>query len=275
MSTLTIGAEHGTDEWHDERRGLVTASVVGRLITTRTLSGIDYACPECGSAPLSPCLSKVRRAGEVGAPIKSLHPDRTAVAADACSPPVLEVADNDYSRGLTMTLFAERVTGWTEDNFVNADMYRGIMCEPIARDVYSKYNAKAAESGFMRHDDDGWTLGYSPDGVVGDDGLIEIKAPRAKTHLATILADEMPAQHMPQCQAGLLVTGREWIDYVSFCGGLPLYVKRVFPDPAWFAVLEAACRRFEATVAEMTARYESSVTGLPQTERVFDLEIVI
>jgi hypothetical protein len=67
----------------------------------------------------------------------------------------------------------------------------------------------------MRRDEDGWTLGYSPDGLVGDDGLIEIKAPRAKTHLRTILADEVPAHYMAQCQAGLLVTGRKWIDFVS------------------------------------------------------------
>jgi putative phage-type endonuclease len=222
--TLTIldDLEQGTDEWHDARRGIVTASVVGKLLT-----------------------------------------------------PTLKVASNDTSRGLTEALIAERITGWTEDTPMTSDMFRGVFAEPHARDLYSRHYAPATELGFMLREEDGWRLGYSPDGLVGDDGLIEVKAPRAKTHLRTILADEVPAFYMPQLQAGLLVSGRTWIDFVSYVGGMPLYVKRVYRDPDWFDAIEAACIAFEATAAKTVADYERRVAGLPTTERInFDLEVI-
>lgn len=216
--------EQGTPEWHDVRRGIVTASTVGRLLT-----------------------------------------------------PTLRVADNDQSRALTTLLAAERITGWTDPTFVSGDMLRGTMCEPIARDAYSEHHAPVTEIGFMRRDEATWTLGYSPDGLVGDDGLVEIKSPRAKEHLRTILADKVPTYYLAQCQAALLVSGRKWLDYVSFYGGLPLFTKRVLPDPDWFDAIIAAVEAFEKNAAAMVAEYGTRVVGLPMTERVdtgFD-ELVI
>ena len=209
------GIEQGTDAWHDQRRGLITASVVGQLITAATL----------------------------------------------------KVASNDYSRGLTARLAAERITGWTEETPMSSDMWRGVEAEPVARDIYSGYYQQATETGFMLREEDGWSLGYSPDGLVGIDGLIEIKAPRAKTHLNTILADTVPAHYMAQCQAGLLVTGRAWIDFVSYVGGMPLYVKRVLPDPKWAEAITAACIAFEANVTQIVADYRERVVDMPITER--------
>ena len=159
------------------------------------------------------------------------------------TPATLKVASNDTSRGLTETLVAERLTGYTEDVFVSADMERGNFDEPVARDLYSAHYAPATEVGFMVRDFDGHRLGYSPDGLVGDDGLIEIKSRKQKTQLATILADQVPLANMAQCQAGLLVSGREWIDYVSYCGGMPLYVKRVLPDEKWHTAIVNALSR--------------------------------
>ena len=213
--------EQGTEEWHEARRGIVTASVVGKLLT-----------------------------------------------------PTLKVADNDTSRGLTATLAAERITGWTEDTAMSADMWRGREHEPFARDAYARHYAPVTEVGFMRRDEDGWTLGYSPDGLVGDDGLIEIKCPRAKTHVATILADQVPAQYVAQVQAGLLVSGRAWCDFVSFVAGMPLYRKRIEPDPAWFAAITAACIAFEENAARIVANYEQRVADMPKTERI-DFEIKV
>lgn len=207
--------EQGTPEWHDARRGIVTASVVGKLIT-----------------------------------------------------PTLKVADNDTSRGVTATLVAERISGFTEETAMTSDMWRGVESEPVARDLYSRHHTPAEEVGFMVRDDWGYPIGYSPDGLVGDDGLIEIKAPRAKAHLLTILADKVPAYYMAQLQTGLLVSGRKWIDYVSYCGGLPLYVKRVHPDLDWHRAIVAAVAQFELTAAEMTANYEAAIADLPTTERV-------
>ncbi len=220
--TLTIfnDLEQRSEEWHAARRGIVTASVVGKLLT-----------------------------------------------------PTLRVADNDTSRGLIVTLAAERITGWSEPTFVSDDMWRGIEAEPIVRDLYAEHYAPVTECGFMRWDDD-WTLGYSPDGLVGDDGLIEIKSPRATTHLRTILADAVPPQYIAQCQAGLLVSGRAWCDFVSFVGGMPLYRRRVEPDPAWFEAITAACIAAEQRIAEIVADYAVRTADLPKTGRI-DFEIKV
>ena len=262
--------EQGTEEWLAARRGIVTASVVGQLVTTRPPAGDTVACPECGAQPETPCISRARKEP---APIKTLHATRVA-PADA--PQVIEPAVSDTARALTMTLAAERINGWSEPVYVNADMMRGTYDEPIARGLYAEHYAPVDEMGFMVLERDGWRLGYSPDGLVGDDGLIEIKSRRAKAHLATVLADEVPAQNMGQLQAGLLVTGRAWCDYVSFAGGMPLYVKRVHPDPRWFDAIRAAVATFEENVAQMVATYTERTAGMPATERTyFDAELVI
>jgi len=103
---------------------------------------------------------------------------------------------------------------------------------------------------------------------VADDGLIEVKSRAPKKHLATILADEVPAENMAQLQCGLLVSGREWCDYLSYCGGMPMWRKRVHPDPAWFGAIIAAATNFEAAVADITDTYREAVAGLPATERI-------
>ena len=220
--TLTIHDDliQGSDEWHDARRGMVTASVVGQLIT-----------------------------------------------------PTLKVADNDTSRGLTRLLVAERITGHTDPTYQSDDMFRGVMEEPRARDHYSEHYAEAVECGFMVRSEPGWTLGYSPDGLVGDDGLLEVKAPRQKEHLRTIISDQITEMYTAQIQAGLLVSGRNWCDYASWCGGLPMYVKRIYPDPAWFDAIERAVRAFEDTAAFYMTAYETATEGLPATERT-DFNIV-
>jgi len=179
----------------------------------------------------------------------------------------MKAAENDYARGLTRLLVAERITGWTDPTYTNDDMWQGILDEPIARDLYSKHYAPVAEMGFMILERDGWRLGYSPDGLIGDDGLIEVKSRRAKKQLATVLADEVPAENMAQLQCGLFVSGRKWLDYVSFCGGMPLFISRVFPDDRWFDAITEAVEAFEQNAAQMTASYYEAVEGLPMTER--------
>ena len=216
--TLTVHPEliQGSEEWHAQRRGIVTASVVGKLITTKTL----------------------------------------------------QPANNPESRGLTTLLAAERITGWTDPTFISDDMFRGIDDEPKAREKYAEHYAPVDVVGFMVEDKWGWRVGYSPDGLVGDDGLIEIKSRRSKTQLATILADEVPTENMAQLQCGLLVSGRKWVDYVSYCGGMPLYVKRVEPEEKWFDAIVSAVDVFERTVAEIIATYKQSIVGLHMTERI-------
>lgn len=255
----------GTDEWLQARRGILTASTVGKLITSRPPAAVEFDCPECGATPDSPCLSKARKGEPV--PIKTIHPARTETAANSGLPPVLTVADTDYTKSVVAGLVAERITGHVEETRMTADMWRGVEDEPRAREFYNEHHAPVKEIGFMTRDDWGFTLGYSPDGLVGDDGLIEIKSRLQKTQLLTVLNDEVPAENMAQLQAGLLVSGRAWIDYVAFCGGMPLYVKRVEPDPRWATAILAAAEHFEATAADLLGRYKTVTEGMPLTER--------
>lgn len=271
--TLTIipNLIQGSDEWHAARRGIVTASVVGNLITTSRLTAADYDCPDCGAVAKDPCQSKVKK----GAVIKTLHTGRAEVARRSPSPIVFETASNDISRSLTLVLAAERITGWTEPTFMNAAMERGVADEPIARDIYSEHYAPVSEVGFMVEDKWGFPLGYSPDGLVGETGLIEIKSRAPKAQLATVLAGHPPAETMAQLQCGLLVSGREWLDYISFAGGMPMYVKRVYPDQRWFEAIINAVRAFEDNAREMIAIYQDAVAGLQPTERTFDQDILV
>jgi hypothetical protein len=181
--------EQGSEQWHDLRRGLVTASTIGNLLTA------------------------------TGRP-----------------------ANNDTSRRFTLGLVAERITGYTEPTFVNDDILRGQMDEPVARDLYAQHilMGEVTEIGFMVRDFEGFSLGFSPDGLVGQEGFIEIKSRRQKKHLQTILEDRVPAENVAQIQAGLLVSGRDWCDYVSYCAGMPLYVKQVLPDSDWHDSIVAA-----------------------------------
>lgn len=98
--------------------------------------------------------------------------------------------------------------------------------------------------------------------------FIEIKSRLQKNHLATVLADKVPEANMPQLQCALLVSGRAWIDYVSYCGGMPLWTKRVFPDQRWFDAILQAVRTFESAAEDMANTYLSRVEGLPETERI-------
>jgi hypothetical protein len=256
--------EQGSPEWHAQRRGIVTASVVGQLITKGAPDPLTVACAKCFVPVGEPCISTARK---VPTPIKTIHDERSSKASEL--PPIYKVASTDTSRALITQLVAERITGWGEEVFENRDMMRGTLSEPIARDIYAEMIAgTVTEVGFMIREEPGFKLGYSPDGLVGDDGLIEIKAPRQKTHLTTILANEVPIYNMAQVQAGLLVSGREWLDFISYCGGMPLYVKRVHPDPRWFEAITAAVQSFEQAAAEMIERYTTNTAGMPVTERI-------
>ncbi len=265
MSTLLELTDlmQGTDEWLEQRRGIVTASVVKDLVTTRRLSAIDFDCPACDAASNAPCRSK-----KAATPIKTLHPERASVARNTVSNVMFETASNDTSRALTATLVAERITGWTVDMFVSDDMMRGVEDEPRARDKYSEHFATVTETGFMvREFAGGVKIGYSPDGLVGEHGLIEAKSRLPKKHLETILSGEPPRENMAQLQCGLLVSGRAWIDYISYCGGMPMWVKRVYPDRRWFDAILIAVAAFEADAAEMIRAYNTAIDGFPTTNR--------
>ena len=188
------------------------------------------------------------------------------------TPATLKVADNETSRGLTMQLAAERITGHVDYVHPTFDMQRGTDDEPFARDIYAANFAPVTELGFMVRDFGDYRLGYSPDGLVGDDGLIEIKSRRPKEHLKTVLKGLPPLENMAQLHAGLLVSGREWIDYVSYSAGLPLWVHRVYLDDRWVTAIRAAAEAFEINVTNIVNNFTTAADGLPVTERRASIE---
>ena len=261
-----------TEEWFAVRRGIVTASVVGQLITTQRPSALDYTCLKCQRNPGNACVSTAL--GKPRIPLQKPHGERSALASE--QPPRLAVADTETSRGLTLALAAERITDHTDSTYVSYDMARGIEDEPRAVSVYSEHFAPVETTGFMVRDfEPGFSIGYSPDGLVGDDGLIEVKSRQQRRHLGTILDGEIPAENMAQIQCGLLVSDRSWCDYVSYCGGMRLWRRRVEPDPLWHEVILAAVAQFETAAAAMVAAYLEATDGMPDTKRAPEMELVI
>jgi len=255
--------EQGTPEWLDARCGIVTASVVGPLISKSAPDALTVACPKCLAVPGEPCISTARKAIT---PIKTPHDER---ASDAkAMPPVYGIADTDTAWELTLSLAAERITGHVEPMPMSRDMQRGTLDEPYAREAYAERYAPVEEVGFMVREFSDFLLGYSPDGLVGDDGLIEIKSRKQKIQLKAFLDQTVPAGNMAQIQTGLLVSGREWCDYVSYAGGMPLYVKRVYPDPDWFNAILRAVKQREMDIREIETTYRERTANNPLTERI-------
>jgi hypothetical protein len=191
--------------------------------------------------------------------------------------PTLKVANNDKSRSHIYELAAQRISGYTEPHYLGGDMLRGHEDEIDARNLYSKKVAPVKQCGFVTNDKWGFTLGYSPDGLVGADGLIECKSRRQKYQIQTI-AEHLPAGTIPdeyvlQVQTGLLVTERQWVDLVSYSGGLPMCVIRVVSDLAIQAAIVDAATNAEKQIAEKVAAYEKNARGLFETERRIETEM--
>ena len=164
-------------------------------------------------------------------------------------------ADNDTSRGFVRTLATERIIGVPVFTYPTRPMQRGNLLEPFARDLYAEHYAPVTEVGFIRLDTERYALGFSPDGLVAHDGLVEFKAPGPKEHLRTILADEVPTVYKWQVQVGLFTTGRSWIDFCSYCPGMQFYRKRVYPDKESFEVIESTVTNAENQIRGILHTY--------------------
>lgn len=147
-------------------------------------------------------------------------------------------------------LVCERLTGQREEFFISGAMQHGTDTEPLARAAYeSLKDVLVDEVGFVPHP----TIemaGASPDGLVGDDGLIEIKCPNTATHIDTLLTQNVPSKYNTQMQFQMACTGRLWCDFVSFDNRLPeelqLFVKRVPRDDVFIKQTEDAIVKFLA-----------------------------
>jgi putative phage-type endonuclease len=161
-------------------------------------------------------------------------------------------------------LIAERLTGNPASFFVNDAMRWGTDQEPYARQAYAEaFKVDVIETGFVPHPEIDMA-GASPDGLVGDDGLVEIKAPQTATHLDTLLGAAIPEKYLLQMQWQIACTGRQWCDFASFDPRLPdnmrLHVRRVHRDVSLILDLEtevsAFLREIDEKVARLTEAYQ-------------------
>jgi len=208
--------EQRSTEWLELRRGLITASIVGNLLT-----------------------------------------------------PTLKIADNETSRKIVRTLAAERITGIVEESVTTTDMWRGIFDEPIARELYAQAaGVDVLECGIVTKEIDGFKVAYSPDGIIGIDGLIEIKSRVPHSQVEFTFTRQIPHAHMAQMQMGMWVTGRRWCDYVSYSGGLPLVVERVHRDDAWQTAIAQALRIANAAIKKTVDGFADITKDMPPTTRI-------
>ena len=180
------------------------------------------------------------------------------------------LAKNDKSRAIVFQLLAERVTDSSDDEFCGGDMERGNMFEIPAREKYNEKYAKVKECGFVTRDLGNSIIGYSPDGLVGDDGLIEIKCPRIAKHIGIIARNQMPFEYMPQIQAGLFVTKRKWCDFISYFDTEFMYVTRILPDPEWQENIQRVVIELNETINGHLDNYNQVTEKLQKTERAFE-----
>jgi YqaJ-like viral recombinase domain len=189
--------------------------------------------------------------------------------------PTLKIANNDKERQHVWEIAAQRITRYVEPSYIGDNILRGWDDELRAKALYANTRTPTTDCGFITNDRWGFTIGYSPDALVGDGGLIECKSRRQKYQVETIATNEVPVEYMFQLQTGLLVSEREWIDFVSYSGGLPMAVIRVLPDPEIQEAIIKAATFFEGRVASAVAEYHATIAthNYPATERVVEMEV--
>ena len=195
MSDLQIfDCAQNTDEWHEARRGVVTASEFHK---------------------------------------------------------VLAKGEGKTRRSYMHTLAGEIVAGRVEPGYSNQYMIRGKDDEGSAVCEYEALTGEVViPCGFMRRGD----VGCSPDGLIGDDGMIEAKTKNYDLHIACLDNGDVPSTHLAQVQGALWVSQRKWLDFVSYSKGLPLFVKRVNPDLGYHARLKVEIDDFLAELKKTIER---------------------
>ena len=177
--------------------------------------------------------------------------------------PTLKIASNDKERAHLYELLAQRVTQYVEPSYISDSMLRGIDDEIEAIAQYGKTYAKVQQVGFVTNDKWGFTIGYSPDGLVGEDGQMECKSRNQRYQMQTLCDyvsnESIDPDFVIQVQTGLLVTERNWCDLVSYCGGLFMATVRVFPDAKVQEAIVAAAAAFETRLADKLATYNAVV----------------
>lgn len=160
-------------------------------------------------------------------------------------------------------LVCERLTGTAEAGFTSAAMQHGIDNEAAARNLYAfDVGQDVMETGFVLHPRIQWA-GASPDGLVADDGLVEIKCPNTATHIETLLTEAVPGKYLHQMHWQMACTGRAWCDFVSYDPRLPaelrLFTRRIDRDDALIADMEREIEAFLAEVKTTVQRLQAKI----------------
>lgn len=166
---------------------------------------------------------------------------------------ILAKGEGKMRRSYMLRLAGERVRGIPATSYENAFMIRGREQEAEAREEYAFIaDVEPKLVGFARDLDKG--AGCSPDALIGDDGVLEIKTAEPHILIDLMLKGTFPGEHRAQCQGALWVTDREWVDLAVYCPRLPLFMKRAYRDDAYIAELEAAVKRFNEETDEIVER---------------------
>jgi putative phage-type endonuclease len=164
-------------------------------------------------------------------------------------------APSKTRQGYLYEIASEVLTGQMKDSYTNAAMEYGTLTEPLARAAYQQSETVDVQQvGFVEHGDF-HGVGCSPDGILGDDGLLEIKCPNTSTQIQRVLSGEFPSEYQAQVQGQLWVCQREWCDFLSYDGrikGPASYFKvRVYRDEEFIKKLTAAVDLFIVELNEI------------------------
>lgn len=188
--------------------------------------------------------------------------------------PTLKMASNEKERQHLYELLAQRVTKYVEPSYIGDHMLRGMEDEIYARALYSEKYAPVKEVGLVTNDQFGFTMGFSPDGMVGDDGMIECKSRMQKYQAQTFVENAVPEEYLLQIYTGMIITGRKWCDFISYCGGMPMFVKRVEPDPEITKIIIAGATAFEVRLQAAEKIYRQNSAMAFPTERRIQEDII-
>lgn len=185
------------------------------------------------------------------------HAARLGIPTASCFAKVLAKGEGKTRRRYLLDLAAERLTGEVAESYTNGHMERGHALEDEARQLYAfQHDADPQPVGFVRNDE--LRAGASPDSLLGDDtdgGVLEIKTKLGALQLDLLESGRLPPEHRAQVQGQMLVTGRQWCDFVSYWPRLPLFVIRVQRDDAYLATLAQELADFNGELDAIVAKY--------------------
>lgn len=159
--------------------------------------------------------------------------------------------DSKTRRKYMLQLIGERITGEVADKFVSHHMERGRLMEPDARNMYAfMKDAEPQQVGFIRNGE----KGCSPDALVGNDGLLEIKTKLPHLQIDVLLKAKLPPEHRPQVQGQIWVSEREWCDFMSYWPKLPPFIIREYRDDKYIKTLSDGVDQFLSELHELEER---------------------